>query len=754
MRKLTLSVCIALIVQIAFAGEGMWLPLFLKQLNESEMQRLGMKITAEDIYSVNKGSLKDAIVSFGGFCTGEIISAQGLLLTNHHCGESIIQSHTTLENNYLDDGFWARDKSAELPNTGLYVTFIVRIEDVTRAALEGISNDLSERERQSQIDQNLNKISKNAKKENWQDVLIRPFFHGNQYFMFITETYRDVRLVGAPPSAIGKFGADTDNWVWPRHTGDFSLFRVYADKNNRPAAYSKDNVPLKPRHFLPISLDGVAENDFTMVFGFPGRTDQYLPSYAVQQIVETLNPLRVQIRDKSLSIMGEAMRADKQVKIQYTSKQARLANSWKKWIGEMQGIERTGSIARKQRLEAEFLKRVQGKPEWKKEYGNLLNEFKELYAQLAPYVKSRELTLEVTARNIEIFQLCSVLNTFVTAYQNGGMNAISGRLDRLTGYLDDFYKNYNANIDRQIFAALLQIYFQEMPGEHLGAYAIEQYTTAGKNGDAFAQAILDKTLLINSEYMVKTANATPEALLQAIQSDIVFRLYRDMMDAHNQQVMTVYNELNPRIELLQRRYMQALMEVFPDKTFYPDANGTMRITYGQVKGYQPKDAVRYEHVTYLSGVIEKYIPGDYEFDVPQKLRDLYQRKDFGQYADTSGDVPVCFIGSNHTTGGNSGSPVIDAWGNLVGLNFDRAWEGVMSDLTYDPSICRNIMVDARYILFIIEKYAGATHLIQEMRLVRPKKIEQSKTPAPKMKQVPPKQTETPLRQSEGRIEKQ
>lgn len=702
-----------------YAGEGMWLPLLLKQLNEAEMQAMGMKMSAEDIYSVNKGSLKDAVVLFGGGCTAEVISGQGLLLTNHHCGYGQIQAHSSVEKNYIDNGFWAKTIQEELPNPGLSVTFIVRIEDVTTAALAGVLPDMSDKERQSQIDKNLNGIRQGTTKETYQDVIVRPFFKGNQYFMFVTETYRDIRLVGAPPSSIGKFGADTDNWVWPRHTGDFSIFRIYASKDNKPSDYSADNVPYQPKHYFPISLDGVAEGDFTMVFGFPGRTDEYLPAVAVDVTANVLNPIRIGMRDKSLAIIDQAMRNDVKTKIQYASKQSRIANSWKKWLGETQGIRSTGGVERKKKLEAEFTTRINANPELKLKYGTLLADFDKLWKEITPYAQTRDYVSELANTNIEMFQVVNTLSRYVTMFDNGGLPAVQGRWDQLKKYFEGHFKNYNADVDQRIFAALMEVYFNNVNKDHLSPYAVEQVVSAGKDYDAFARVVYGKSFLDN-EQEVMTALGDPASFIQRVKQDMAYVLARDIVTVNEQKVLNTYNPLRSQLDLLERKYMSALMEVFPERRFYPDANSTLRVTYGKVNGYAPRDAVKYEPMTYLSGVMEKYVPGDYEFDVPERLRELYDKKDYGQYGQ-DGQMPVCFIGSNHTTGGNSGSPAIDAYGNLVGLNFDRTWEGTMSDLNYDASICRNIMVDIRYVLFIVDKFAGATNLIEELKLVHPKK---------------------------------
>lgn len=702
----------------AFAGEGMWLPLLLKQ-NEAEMQRMGMKMSAEDIYSINKGSLKDAIVRFGGGCTGSIISSNGLLLTNHHCGYGQIQYHSSLERNYLENGFWAINQREELPNPGLSATFIVRIEDVTRQALEGVNEGMSERERQSLIEKNTNLIGAKAIKEPWQEAAVRPFYYGNTYYLFITETFRDVRLVGAPPGAVGKFGADTDNWVWPRHTGDFSIFRIYADKNNRPASYSPANIPYRPRHFLPISLNGVKPGDFTLVFGFPGRTTEYLPASAVAQTVDLLNPIRIDIRDRTLAILDQAMRSDPQVKIQYAGKQAGLANSWKKWIGENQGLKKANGVAQKKKIESEFQNRIQGKPAWRQSYGGLLSELDNHYLSIAPYASAREYINEIVGTNVELLRFANALRQFVSIYENNGQDALAQRKEQLKSVFDAFYKDYRPEVDQKVFASLMELYFSKLPGDYLSPFAIEQMNFAGKNPTEFARIAFVKSELARPGKWSELAISDPGTAVKMIREDFAYLLARSILETAETKVFKPYNEINEKISLAQRRYMKALLEVFPEKKFYPDANSTLRVTYGKVEGYQPRDGVFYQHYTYLDGVMEKYKPGDYEFDVPEKLRQLYQNKDYGPYGE-NGRLPVCFIGSNHTTGGNSGSPAIDGSGNLIGLNFDRVWEGTMSDILYSPDICRNIMVDIRYILFFIDKYAGATHLVKEMKIIQGK----------------------------------
>lgn len=698
------------------AGEGMWLPIFLKALNEAEMQHMGMKISAEDIYSVNKSSLKDAIVHFGGFCTGEIISDQGLILTNHHCGYRNIQSHSTIDNNLLQDGFWSKSFDEELPNPGLFVTFIESIEDVTQKALTGTNDSMTSAERQSAIDINLEAIRAGYELEEFHEIIIRPFYNGNQYFLFHTVKYNDVRLVGTPPESIGKFGADTDNWVFPRHTGDFSLFRVYAGPNNEPAEYSVDNIPYTPKHSLPISLDGVEEGDFTMIFGFPGRTNQYLPSPAVEQIINTLNPAKIDIRDKALKIIDKRMRAEPEVRLKYASKFASTANYWKKWIGESQGLKSTNALKKKYTLEEDYAEKAPNG------YNHIVGEFKSLYADIEQYALAKDFYSETASRNIEILRQIGNIRRLVSTYENNGEEAYSGLLERYVPYFEDFYKDYEPSLDQEVFGSLVANYVMSLDNKFIPESLKKEnlFMRGFKDYNDLAKHFYYNSAFPNKESFMNVLAKDPTEAVKSIKEDPLYEFAEEWNDLFTTEISNPYNGYKTQIDSLQRLYMKGQMLTFHEKRFWPDANSTMRVTYGKVNGYNPRDAVRYMPFTHVDGIMEKYVPGDYEFDVPKKLIELYENKDYGQYVDETGSVPVCFIGTNHTTGGNSGSPAIDAYGNLIGLNFDRVWEGTMSDINYDASICRNIMVDARYVLFLIDKLGGATRLIDEMKLVRPK----------------------------------
>ena len=713
--KFKISVLFA-ILAIGFSSAqksgGMWIP---NELNEEEMKQMGMKISAQDIFDPSAPSIKDAIAHFGGGCTSEVISPNGLLLTNHHCGYGQIQSHSSVENDLLKNGFWAMNNQEELPNDGLTATFIVDIQDVSDKILQGVGKDMSEDQRNEFVKANMGIITANVVKEPFQNVFIRPFYKGNKYYLFITETYKDVRLVGAPPSAVGNFGMDTDNWSWPRHTGDFALFRIYADKNNKPAEYSKDNIPYTPKHFLPVSSKGVKEGDFTFVFGFPGSTDEYLPAIALEQIVETVNPARIGIRDVALKILMGKMKEDDATRIKYSSKYARISNYHKKWTGESLGLVKSNAVAKKEAYQKEFNQRVNANPTWKSEYGTILSELNELYKASAPYENAEIYFNEAIFTNSETFRMALQIRNLLDAY---GTSKYDDLKVRMINYLIGLYKNYDADLDQEVSLALISKYKKDVPAEFLPDQPIE--ITA----NTFKHSILTGKKLINGKSMVNDAAGAMENdadLLEALQADPLLLQVINILNAYQEKVSPKYLAINGEITKLQRKYMKAQLDVFPEKKFFPDANSTLRVTYGKVDGYKPEDKPRYPAQTYLDGVIKKYVPGDYEFDLPKKLIEMEKKKDYGIFGEGKGKkakMPVNFIATNHTTGGNSGSPALDKDGNLVGLNFDRVWEGTMSDLNYDPEICRNIMVDARYILYIIDKYAGAGYLLDEMKIVK------------------------------------
>ncbi|TXF90423.1 S46 family peptidase [Neolewinella aurantiaca] len=716
MRKLLFALPFLLLPLVLSAGGGMWLPLLLENLNEEEMKGMGMKITAEDIYSINQGSLKDAIVHFGGFCTGEVISDQGLVLTNHHCGFSAIQDHSTLEDNLLENGFYAQSKSAEKSNPGLYVMFIERIEDVTGKVLNNVYDDMSEDERSKLIAENLKSTKENFELKAHEELIVKPFYNGNQYFAFVTKRYSDVRLVGAPPSSIGKFGADTDNWEWPRHTGDFSLFRIYTAPDGSPAEYSADNIPMKPKKHLEVSLEGVKPGDFSMIFGFPGRTDQYLSADAMQQRTEVINPIRIGMRDLSLAVIDSAMRADAQIKIDYASKQARIANAWKKWRGESEGVAAVNGIEKRRAMEREFMNRLEPKPVKSKIYTPLLGQINDLVTRQEEVAKTNAYSGELNY-NIDMFRIANILRRQVKIADNNGIEAFKQRLPAIIGYLEGFYKGYNPKVDMEVAKALLPVYYENVPEKHLSFHSRDQVEFAGSM-DRMITDLFQRSYLTKGDRLIALLKNDPENALDLLRGDMGY-VYVAQLNQHNEKrVINIYNEIQQRAEPLQRQYMKGLMLFFPEKRLYPDANSTMRVSYGKVEGFTGLDGKKFDYITDLDGVIAKYQPGDYEFDLPLDLIELHKNEDYGKYAMKNGKLPVCFLGSNHTTGGNSGSPALDAKGRLVGLNFDRTWQSTMSDVNYDPSICRNIMVDIRYVLFLIDKLGGAPHLVEEMTLVK------------------------------------
>jgi hypothetical protein len=698
-----------------FSDEGMWLPLLLEKYNIEDMQQKGFRLTAEDVYSINQTSIKDAIVRIGG-CTGVMVSEEGLLLTNHHCGYRDIQSHSTLENDYLTHGFWAMDRSQELPGN-MTATFLVRMEDVTSKVLSELNDQMPERERQVKVLSVSRKLEAEAAEGTRYRASVAPFFYGNQYFLFVYDVYEDVRLVGAPPSAIGKFGGDTDNWMWPRHTGDFAYFRVYATENNEPAKYSPDNVPFRPISFLPVSMEGVEEGDFTMVFGYPGTTQQYLTSQAVQLITEVSNPHKIRLREVRLSVMSDEMNQDPAVRIQYSSKYAGVANAWKRWIGESKGLKRLNAVDEKRKQEAEFQSwaNEDNQTERNELYGSLMEEFALQYKKLEEYILPSDYSREAI-RAIEVISFASRFRNLVAMMERGEeQEEIEMEIRRLKAHAASFYKDYHVPIDRKIFVGMISEYRQHVDLKyHLPAFQLidDQY-----NGDIgrYADRVFQRTIFADQGKLFTFLDQPTRRSLKQIRKDPVFEL-AEQAQAIMDQLTLQTSVIEFTINGLYRRYLAGLMDMQSDRMFYPDANRTMRVAYGHVEGYTPLDAVYYKHYTTLSGIMEKDNQDVYDYKVPEKLKILYDQKDYGSYG-RDGVMPVAFVATNHTSGGNSGSPVLNADGHLLGLNFDRAWEGTMSDIMFDPDRCRNISVDIRYVLFITDKYAGAGHLIDEMRVL-------------------------------------
>ena len=699
------------------ADEGMWLPMLLQTVNGDALYTKGLKIPIDSIYSVNKTSLKDAIVLFGGGCTGEIISNKGLLLTNHHCGYSQIQSHSTIEHDYLTNGFWAKNMSEELPCPGLTATFIIRIDDVTDDIINQV-NGLKEDDRNKKVKEISEQLIKKAIEGTHYSADIKPFYYGNKYFMIVTETFKDVRMVGAPPSSIGKFGADADNWMWPRHTGDFSIFRIYADKNNQPAEYSKDNVAYTPRYSFPISIKGVKENDFTMVYGFPGRTQEYIPKEAVRTIIENTDPNRIKLRDIRLKIMGEAMRNNDTIRLQYASKYANVENAYKKWQGEVLGLKRLNAIEVKADFETKFVNWTKNVKDGQ-EYVNALTQLNELHQKIRPYSAA----LDYYAEGIKGIDLLNFAANFtklekLCEKEPVDEKALSDAVDQLKKSSKGFFKNYNASIDKDIFERLIQEYRKGTPQDLAADLSMIDKKFKG-DYHKYTEYVFGKSHFSDLAKTEKFLSTFSAKKLKSLTNDPAYQLMKTCSAAYADKVSIPYKSLMNEIDLLQRTYMKGQMEMASDEKqkIYPDANLTLRLTYGKVEGYEPRDGIVYKYYSTLTGVIEKYDSTNYDFNAPAKLLELYRKKDFGEYG-SNGNITPCFLASNHTTGGNSGSPVLNAYGQLIGTNFDRVWEGTMSDIMFDPERCRNISLDIRYTLFIIDKFAGARWLVDEMNIVK------------------------------------
>lgn len=702
---------------VSKADEGMWLPQLLNAMNIKDMKKNGLKLTAEQIYSVNKSSLKDAIVQFGGGCTAEIISDQGLILTNHHCGYSAIAYHSTVEKDYLTKGFWAMNKNEEVYTPNLTATIIQRIEDVTAKVTKGITATSTEAQKDSITKANIKIIEKEAVVGTHYESFIRPFFYGNEYYLFIVETFKDVRMVGAPPSAIGKFGGESDNWMWPRHNADFSVFRIYANKDNKPAEFSADNVPYKPKNVIPISIKGYNKGDFTMVYGFPGRTQEYLSSYAVDMIMNESDPLKVSLREKRLNIMNVDMLQSDAVRIAYASKYASVANYYKKWMGEMNGLKKYDAVAKKQLFEKEFIDAVNSDPVKKEKYGNIFPQLQKIYAEYKVLNKQVDYYSECLM-TIDAFVYARSYLSLVTELakkQKGATNTFDKSLNEFKKLA--FFKGYNKPTDIKICEAMLNEYIKGVP-TNSRPYILDSMIVAHKNdAKKLTEFLFSNTNFVNKEKAESMLNEF-EKYPQLFERDPVYMVTNAIVKYYTTSVFPQFQYDEREINELQKLYIQGQKEVFKDKKFYPDANSTLRVAYGKVNNYVPKDGVEYNYYTTLDGIMEKYIPKDEEFDVPAKLIDLYNKKDYGQYADKNGKLPVAFTASNHTTGGNSGSPVFNAKGQLIGTNFDRNWEGTMSDIMYNPNQCRNIVLDVRYTLFVIDKFAGAGYLLNEMKLVK------------------------------------
>ena len=713
MKKTTLVILTLLSVFTlqSRADEGMWLPLFVQRLNYVDMQKEGLHLTAEEIYSINHSSLKDAIIIFGGGCTGEIVSPNGLIFTNHHCGFGSIQSHSTVDHDYLSDGFWATRYEEELPTPGLRASFLVSIQDVTASVLAGVINQTTEAERADKIKENSKKIEIENTKGTKYDARTTAFFNGNEYYLFLYEVYKDVRLVGAPPTSIGKFGADTDNWMWPRHTGDFSVFRVYASKENKPAEYAADNVPMKSKQFLPVSIKEKKIGDFAMIMGYPGRTTRYATSTAIKFALEKNNPMVVKIRTKKLDILREDMAADAAVRIKYAAKFAGSANYWKYFIGQSKGLKQLGVYDRKKELEDQFVKWISTDKDRNAKYGEALSDITQAYEILNKYEAPIRYNAEAIMQGCEIIAFSRNFNKLAEelAKPNPDQQIIKTLIQQVTEVSGKYFKDYNKATDVKMLAAMLQLYYTDVPKEMQPAYLEKIHKKYKGDFAAYAGEVFSKT---NFSVITKVNLFLSNFKLKSLQKDPAWILYK-AFSANSTLIDSLVKPSNELLAKENRLFMQGLREMQSDRTFYPDANSTMRLTYGQVLDYSPADAIDYNYVTTLDGVMAKEDPSNPEFVVPGKLKQLYKAKDYGRYGE-NGKMVVGFLTNNDITGGNSGSPVLNGDGELIGLAFDGNWEAMSGNYAFEPKLQRTICVDIRYVLFVIDKYAGATNLIKEL----------------------------------------
>ena len=718
MKKLLVILVVILSGIRTSAEEGMWIPMLLEQTSIKRMQDLGLKLTAEEIYSINRSSLKDAIVQFGGGCTAEIVSSKGLILTNHHCGLGAIQRLSSLENDYLTNGFWAKSMQQELPCQGTTVTLLVRMEDVTAQVLKGVTDDMNQLVRGQMIKQNIEGIEKESVNGTHYEARIRPFYYGNQYYLFVNEVFRDIRLVGAPPNSIGQFGGDTDNWMWPRHTGDFSVFRIYANAENKPAPYSPDNVPYTPKKFLPVSLKGYEKEDFTFVFGYPGTTREYLTSYGVDFTANKENPVRIGLRQLRLDIMRAAMAESRQVRIQYSAKANGVANFWKKMIGESRGIRKADAVSVKREREEIFAAWCNADPARGRQYGQVISQLQETYKSGYPAYISNVYIVEA-AFGIEIVRFATGFRDLVKTGSAKEIDEVgfSKALQSAKRSAIDFYKDWNRGIDQKIATIMLERLYDSLPAPYR-LNALDQAADDYK-GDfqAYVSALFSKSVFTDSTRMFRLLGTLKPSSVKSLERDPLFRLASGINMEWEVKIRPENVKFTNRIDSLQRIFMAGWMEMKDGSPVYPDANGTLRIAFGKVDDYKPADAVQYRHFTTLQGVIEKEDTTIYDYKVDPSLKTLYYNKDYGRYADHDGTLHVAFTASNHTTGGNSGSPVLNANGELIGINFDRNWEGTLSDLYYDPAQCRNIALDIRYCLFVIDRLYGNRHIVDELELI-------------------------------------
>ena len=727
MKKLFLSMLVVILTGItSFAStprpdEGMWLPMFVERLNWVDIQEMGLRLTPEELYSINHSSLKDAVVGLadgsapgGYFCTGEIVSDQGLVFTNHHCGYDAIHNHSTIEHDYLTDGFWAMNFKDELPNPGMTASILIRMEDLTDSIVPQLNDTLSPRERRAKVSELTKSIKEKASEDGKYDVVVKSFYGGNEYYMFVYETYKDVRLVGAPPESIGKFGGDTDNWMWPRHTGDFSIFRIYTAPDGTPAEYSKDNVPLKPRYHLPISLKGYEKDDFAMIWGFPGSTERYLTSYGIDFALDQKNPAIINVLGEILDVMKTYMDSDPALRIEYASDYAGLANGWKYFIGQTKGLKKLDVKSEKQQIEEKFTDWVNADPARKEKYGKVLENIRNGYDMMDDNVAPLYY-LMLGSNNVDMMSEAGSFGQLNGMLEDKKENktAITETAEALKGDVKLFFEDFNYNMDKDMMKALLKLIQRDLKPEQLpGIFATINKKYNGSI-DRYVDELYEESMFANEDKLMKFLDKPSKKKLE---KDPGFIAHNSFINGA-MKYQGGYVKGQSQVTKNMRLFIAALRQMNPQHKYYPDANSTLRFTYGTVEDYYPADAVHYDYETTLYGVMEKEDPSNPEFIVPEKLKELFTEKDFGQYG-VDGRLYTCFLTTNDITGGNSGSPVMNGNGELIGLAFDGNWEAMSGDIAFETKIQRTINVDIRYVLFIIDKFAGAHNLIDELTLVR------------------------------------
>ena len=727
MRKLFFSLMSVMLIGISsYAStpkpdEGMWLPMFVERLNWVDIQEMGLQLTAEEMYSINNSSLKDAVVGLakgsapnGYFCTGEIVSDQGLVFTNHHCGYDVIQNHSTIEHDYLTDGFWAMSFKEELSNPGLTASILIRMDDLTDEIVPELTAEMTPEERRTKIREITKSIKEEATEDGKYDVVVKSFYGGNEYYMFVYETYKDVRLVGAPPESIGKFGGDTDNWMWPRHTGDFSIFRIYTAPDGTPAEYSEENIPLKPKHHLPISLKGYEKDDFSMIWGFPGGTERYMTSYGIDFALEEKNPALVEVFGKALEVMKIYMDSDPELRIEYASDYAGLANGWKYFIGQTKGLKDLDVKGSKEKIEKDFMDWVNADADRQDKYGKVLENIMDGFDMMDDNVTPLYY-LMIGSGNVDL------LSSAQGAMQLDGMlddkkenkAAIAETASALKGRAEGFFEDFNYNMDKDMLKELLKMFKKNLLAEQLPDIFVTIDKKFKGDIDKYVDNMYETSIFANKEKLMKFLDKPNKKKLG---KDPAFVAMQSFMGG-SMAYQGAYGEGQTLVNQNMRLFIAGLREMNPQKKYYPDANSTLRFTYGSILDYYPADAVHYDYVTNLYGVMEKEDPTNPEFTVPAKLKELYDKKDFGPYGE-NGKLITCFLSTNDITGGNSGSPVMNGNGELIGIAFDGNWEAMSGDIAFEKRLQRTINVDIRYVLFVIDKYAGAQNLIDELTIVR------------------------------------